>query len=93
MVHFITTFSKRLFATRTPVSQKIALNLVIKDPCKFCYGRGVLRCLECAGNKNCMISVTDWDGNFMKTVRCTKCTNGTVICTFCGGSGESHLTF
>lgn len=85
------TVSKRLFTTSKSVP--IPIKFFIKDPCKFCKGTGILKCLECDecdGHKN--ILVTDYDGDLIKIVKC-HCINALITCNFCGGSGKSHLIF
>lgn len=97
------TISKRLFTTSKFKSTKLNIKSVpipikffIKDPCKFCKGTGILKCLECDecdecdGHKN--ILVTDYDGDLIKIVKC-HCINALITCNFCGGSGKSHLIF
>lgn len=62
-----------------------------EDPCRFCSGSGNLKCLKCDG-KRVYIEKNDKYGKKMIS-KCYYCSNGTIICNFCGGSGESFLTY
>ena len=60
---------------------------IFKDPCKFCHGSGVLKCLECDG-----VGFYIYTPSFYGSTKC-KCNYGSKKCNFCDGSGESYLTY
>ena len=60
------------------------------DPCKFCKGTGIMKCLSCKGEATYIYH----EGKFFSSFNsCKNCVYGIQLCKFCGGDGKSYLTY
>ena len=85
--HLIPLVTSRKFEHRAvdpKVKQKRKVTF-IHDPCPFCKGYGMVRCVVCGGLTRI------YEGE--KEYRCDDCSNGLTVCKFCDGSGKCHMVF